>query len=274
MGERGAGSAVGRRALLTLGAAVLVTGCAPTGSGTSRSAPPGGGSGSAPATSAGAASAGTTSAGTTGSVCPTAADVIPKPHTEQYLPCSGKDIALTIDDGPHPVWTPQVLAVLARLDVRATFCMIGQNAARHPELVARVVDAGHQVANHTYTHPTDLAKWSRTQVDGQIGRTTDVLTQASRGQAPRLFRAPGGAWSAAILASATSAGLRPLDWSVDTRDWSRPGVSHIVDVIVTKTRPGSIILDHDGGGNREQTVTALGIALPRLLDQGYRFVMP
>jgi peptidoglycan/xylan/chitin deacetylase (PgdA/CDA1 family) len=89
-----------------------------------------------------------------------------------------------------------------------------------------------------------------------------------------IFRAPGGAWSRNIMASCAANGLRALDWSVDPRDWSKPGTNQIVEVIMTKTRPGSIILDHDGGGDRHQTVEALTIALPRLLDQGYTFVTP
>ncbi|HET9658423.1 MAG TPA: polysaccharide deacetylase family protein [Kineosporiaceae bacterium] len=263
---------VGRRALLTLGTAVLVGGCAQgsqqavtTPSGTTPS-PTGSGTGPAPAP---------TATGTaTRTVCPTAPDVIPKPGTLQYLPCNGKDVALTIDDGPHPTWTPQVLAVLAKLDIRATFCMIGENAARHPDLVRQVAAAGHQIADHTYTHPMNLATMTRAQVDDQIHRTAELLTRAGGGNAPALFRAPGGSWSATILASCADAGLRPLDWSVDTRDWSLPGVSRIVDVLLTRTNPGSIILDHDGGGNRQQTVTALSTALPQLIDRGYRFVLP
>lgn len=192
----------------------------------------------------------------------------------QYLPCSGKDVALTVDDGPHPVWTPQVLALLDRLDIRATFCVIGENAARNPGLVRRVIDGGHQLADHTYTHPMNLSRMSRGPVDDQIHRTAELLTRASGGHPPTLFRAPGGTWSSVILASCADAGLRALDWSVDTWDWTRPGVDRIVEAMVGRTRPGSIILGHDGGGNRQQTVAALGVALPRLLDGGFRFVLP
>lgn len=280
--------AIGRRALLSLGTAVLISGCAPGGSHADAGQPSGSPSGSpAPSRSPVPSSPGGTTtpvpdpdpgtpspSGTTpGPGCPTSPDVIPKPGTLQYLPCHERDIALTIDDGPHPVWTPQVLALLARLDLRATFCMIGQNVAAHPDLVRQVLDGGHQIANHTYTHPMNLATMSPAQVDRQLQRTTEVVTRAG-GAAPTLFRAPGGAWSHTILTSASAAGMRALDWSVDTRDWSRPGVAHIVDVLLTKTHPGSIILDHDGGGDRSQTVTALTAALPRLIDQGYRFVLP
>lgn len=283
---------VGRRAVLSLGAAVLLSGCASTHSGASAGPHPSDGKPGAsapnPSTSgpsdpnASPTSAASDTPGPTGGPistptagnCPTSPQVTHKPGTEQYLPCSARHIALTIDDGPDPTWTPQVLALLARLDIRATFCMIGENAARHRDLVARVADQGHEIANHTYTHPLNLPRLPRARVDEEIHRTMQALTTADGGHAPTLFRAPGGAWTPTILASCAAAGLRPLDWSVDTRDWSRPGVAHIVEVIVTQTHPGSIILDHDGGGNRHQTVTALGIALPRLIDSGYQFVMP
>lgn len=206
----------------------------------------------------------------------TATATATRAQIEYHLPGhSGvRQIALTVDDGPHPVWTPKVLDLLAELEVRATFCMVGGNAFRHPDLVRRVVDGGHRIANHTYSHPLDLATRSRAQVDRQIERANEVLTRASGGHAPTLFRAPGGAWSATLLASVAAAGLRPLDWSVDPRDWSRPGTARIVEVLLTRTRPGSIILEHDGGGNRLQTVTALETALPRFLEDGYRFVLP
>jgi peptidoglycan/xylan/chitin deacetylase (PgdA/CDA1 family) len=208
-------------------------------------------------------------------VCLTSPDVLSKAGNPlQYLPCEGTNIALTVDDGPHPEWTPQVLALLARYDIRATFCMIGQNAAAYPALVRRVVDGGHHVANHTFTHPLDLAALTPTRIRTEIERATEAITAGSGGVRPRLFRAPGGSWSLPVISACTAAGMRPLDWSVDPRDWSRPGVQHIVDTILTKTHPGSIILDHDGGGNREQTVHALGIALPRLLDAGYHFTQP
>lgn len=255
-----------RRTLLTLGAATLLAGCT-----TEPAAPAAAPSwvGGTPAPSAPPAS----SAPPAPSDCPTYPDVLAKPgDPQQYLPCNGSDIALTIDDGPHPVWTPKVLALLERLDIQATFCVVGENVAAHPDLVARMVDGGHQIANHTFTHPMDLATLAPAKIRSQIGRGTDAILAAG-GARPRLFRAPGGNWSAAIMTACAADELRPIDWSIDTKDWSRPGVDAIVETIA-RTRPGAIILDHDGGGNRQQTVDALGIALPRLLDEGYRFIHP
>ncbi len=187
------------------------------------------------------------------------------------LPCHGTNIALTIDDGPDPTHTPLILALLSRYNISATFCMIGARTAANPALVARAAAAGHHLANHTYTHPLNLAALTPAQIHDQISRTFDTLSGLTAGVRPTLFRAPGGGWSPAILAACQGAGLRPLDWSVDPRGWSQPGVHRITQVILTNTRPGAIILNHDGGGNRQQTIDALGIALPRLIDAGYTF---
>lgn len=193
---------------------------------------------------------------------------------QHYLPCHGTNIALTIDDGPDPTYTPLMLRLLSQYNVTATFCMVGLRAAANPALVARVAGAGHHIANHTYTHPINLPALTPPQIQDQITRTSDTLTRLAGGVRPTLFRAPGGNWSPTVLATCKTAGLRPLDWSVDPRDWSQPGVQHITQVILTNTRPGAIILDHDGGGNRQQTIDALSIALPRLIEAGYTFTQP
>ena len=260
-----------RRALLTLGAAALLPACAST----HATAGPAQPASTAPSPAAAPSPSPSAPGRPVPGVCPTSADVLHKPGNPlQYLPCDGTDIALTIDDGPHPVWTPKVLALLARYDIKATFCMIGQNVAAHPDLAARVVDGGHHIANHTYTHPMNLTALAPAQIRAEIERTSTTIATAGGAPSPRLFRAPGGTWSTPVIAACTNAGMRPLDWSVDTRDWSLPGVAHIVDTILTRTHPGAIILDHDGGGNRAQTVQALTIALPRLLDAGYHFTQP
>jgi peptidoglycan/xylan/chitin deacetylase (PgdA/CDA1 family) len=192
---------------------------------------------------------------------------------QRHIPCSAADVALTIDDGPDPEWTPKVLALLQRLDIRATFCVVGRQAHAHPDLVAAVAGAGHVVANHTYTHQF-LASATQERIRSEIGRATDAVTAATGGQRPTLFRAPGGEWTSAVLAECAAQGMRPLGWSVDPRDWSRPGTTSIVRTLLGRTVPGSIILEHDGGGNRAQTLQALTVALPRLLDAGFRFVQP
>jgi peptidoglycan/xylan/chitin deacetylase (PgdA/CDA1 family) len=189
-----------------------------------------------------------------------------------YVHDGPKVIAITFDDGPDPVYTPQILRLLARYEIIATFNMIGRSVARQPAVVREVAAAGHLLSNHTYTHG-DMQHRTATQVRREISRTSEVM-HATTGTTPTHFRAPYGAWSSTVLNVCQEYQLRPLDWSVDPRDWSRPGTSHIISTIMAHTRTGSIILDHDGGGDRSQTVAALSIALPRLLDGGYRFTTP
>jgi peptidoglycan/xylan/chitin deacetylase (PgdA/CDA1 family) len=183
-----------------------------------------------------------------------------------------KAIALTIDDGPSPVYTPQVLRLLARYRITATFSMIGIEAQAHPAVAREVAAAGHLIANHTWTH-LDLQRLAPALVNEQMSRAADAI-HAATGRVPDLFRAPYGAWSPFVLAQCARTGMTPLGWSVDPRDWSRPGVPSIVTNIMRNTHTGSIILEHDGGGDRSQTVAALKIVIPRLLAAGYHFRAP
>ncbi len=187
-----------------------------------------------------------------------------------YVADGPKAIALTIDDGPNASYTPQVLRLLEKHRVTATFSMIGMQVAAEPAIAREVAAAGHVISNHTWRH-LDLAWLSPTAAIAEMDRATDAIHRAT-GQTPTVFRAPYGAWSAAVLRRCQQTGMTPLDWSVDPRDWARPGVSAIVANILRNTRTGSIILEHDGGGNRAETVAALGIVIPRLLDAGYHFV--
>jgi peptidoglycan-N-acetylglucosamine deacetylase len=183
-----------------------------------------------------------------------------------------KVVALTIDDGPSPVYTPQVLAILRRYGVIASFSMIGRNAAAFPGVARQVAAAGHLIVNHTWNH-YNLGGMPAAAVQDEISRATDAI-HAATGDRPSMFRAPYGVWPPAVFSYCARAGLTPLAWSVDPRDWSRPGVRAIVRDIESDTRTGSIILEHDGGGNRSQTVAALTIWLPRLLEAGYQFTTP
>jgi peptidoglycan-N-acetylglucosamine deacetylase len=189
-----------------------------------------------------------------------------------YIDDAAKAIALTIDDGPSPVYTPQVLALLRRYGVTATFCMVGIHVAAYPRLAAAVAEAGHAIANHTWTH-ADLAALPAPAVYDQMALASRVIRSVA-GVRPGLFRAPYGFWSDEVIDLCEQMRMVPLAWSVDPRDWSMPGVRHIVGTIMGTARPGSIIIEHDGGGNRSQTVAALRIVLPRLLNQGYRFETP
>ena len=183
-----------------------------------------------------------------------------------------KVVALTIDDGPSAVYTPQILRILRQYGITASFSMIGQSAAAFPEVVREVAAAGHMIVNHTWNH-YNLGYLPAVAVRDEISQATDAI-HAATGKRPRMFRAPYGVWPPAAFSYCAQSGLTPLAWSVDPRDWSRPGARAIVRDILSDTRTGSIILEHDGGGNRSQTVTALKIWLPRLLDKGYLFTTP
>ncbi|WP_232303981.1 polysaccharide deacetylase family protein [Pseudofrankia sp. DC12] len=197
----------------------------------------------------------------------------------QILPhAPANAVALTIDDGPDPTWTPRMLALLRKYNVRATFCLIGRQAQAHPDLVRRIVADGHAICNHSMTHPLPFSHRSAAAIGQEIDQAQSVITKAA-GTAPRLFRAPGGDFPPAAFATAAKNGLTPIAWNVDPADWSRPGTQKIVASLLA-TRPGDILLCHDGDGNRRgdsgtdrsETVQALATVLPQLKSRGYTFV--
>jgi peptidoglycan/xylan/chitin deacetylase (PgdA/CDA1 family) len=195
----------------------------------------------------------------------------PVRHVRDILPAvSNSAIALTIDDGPDPLWTPQMLDLLHSNGVRATFSLIGKQARAYPGLVRRIVAEGHGVCNHSMTHPQPFGALSTTAIHQQIVDAQSAITDAA-GVAPVLFRAPGGDWTPAVLAAVASLALAPLGWDVDPRDWSRPGTATVTSRLLA-ARPGDILLCHDGGGNRAQTVESLRTVLPALSRRGLQFV--
>ena len=206
---------------------------------------------------------------------PSASDLPPTPAARAasapryYVHDGPGAIALSMDDGPDRRYTPQVLQILQSHGITATFNMVGREIAGNLPLVREVAAAGHTITNHTWDH-TDLVHCTYLQVADQIDRCNQALAEA--GQHPTIFRAPYGNWSATVFQACAAYGLTPVDWSVDPHDWARPGVPAIVANVLRHTRAGSIILAHDGGGDRSQTVTALRIFIPELLQRGYHFV--
>jgi peptidoglycan-N-acetylglucosamine deacetylase len=200
---------------------------------------------------------------------PTPTDTIAPAHPVYYVDDGPMTIALTIDDGPSPIYTPQILQILEKYKITASFSMVGENVTYYPGVARDVADAGHVIVNHTWDH-ANLAALTESQTRAEIANASDAIHRAV-GRTPTIFRAPYGAWSRTTLEYCASEKLMALDWSVDPRDWARPGVSKIVSNIMKNTATGSIILEHDGGGDRSETVAALKIAVPRLLDEGYHF---
>jgi peptidoglycan-N-acetylglucosamine deacetylase len=193
--------------------------------------------------------------------------VLPAAGCVRYQPDPG-NVALTFDDGPHPTWTPQVLNILDLFQIKATFFVIGENVARYPGLTAEILRRGHSVQNHTYAHP-DLVTLSNDQVDLELRRNHIVLRNAGVSK-PNCLRPPYGSYDQRIDLLAEARGLELVLWDVDTRDWSRPGVPAIVDR-ATQAGSGDIVLMHDGGGDRSQTVEALPEIILELDEQGYDF---
>ncbi|UVC15477.1 chitooligosaccharide deacetylase NodB [Mesorhizobium onobrychidis] len=184
-----------------------------------------------------------------------------------------RSVYLTFDDGPNPVWTPEILDLLAQHRVSATFFVIGANVVDQPELIRRMIGDGHEVANHTMTHP-DLSRCEPREVECEIVEANRAIRMACPQATVRYFRAPYGSWTEEALTTSASAGLAALHWSVDPRDWCRPGTDSIVDAVLAGVRPGAIVLLHDGCEGthrdpRDQTVTALSRLIPALHDLGF-----
>ncbi|MEU2062752.1 polysaccharide deacetylase family protein [Streptomyces sp. NPDC013455] len=183
-------------------------------------------------------------------------------------------VNITIDDGPDPVWTPQVLQVLRDNGVKATFCMVGTQAQAHPDLVKQVVAAGHRLCDHSVSHDTTMDTKSRSYQAQQIETAERQITKASGGVRPMYYRAPGGAFTPYSRQLAASHGMRPLGWNVDSKDFERPGSDAIISTVQSQLPNGPTILFHDAGGDRAQTVAALRTLLPWLKQQGYAFGFP
>lgn len=186
----------------------------------------------------------------------------------------GHDIAITIDDGPDPRWTPQVLEVLRENHVKATFCMIGTRAQQYPELVRSVAAEGHRLCDHSVDHDVTMDHKPVAYQEQQILEGKAMIEKAAPGVPVDYYRAPGGAFTPDSRAIAAASGMRPLGWSVDPKDWSRPGLPAIVATVEGQLPAQPTVLFHDGGGDRSETVAALKDYLPWLTARGYTFTFP
>jgi peptidoglycan-N-acetylglucosamine deacetylase len=180
------------------------------------------------------------------------------------------EIALTFDDGPHPAFTGQVLDILSRYGTPATFFCIGLNAHGMQSQVSHIADLGHQIGNHTWSHPY-LPDLSRSGLREQVGMTSDAIA-AVTGQAPTLLRPPYGSLTPEVLEWCDGLDETIVMWDVEAEDWAMPGPEAVADRVLEKTRPGSVVLLHDGGGDRSQTVQALPAIIEGCLERGLSFV--
>jgi peptidoglycan/xylan/chitin deacetylase (PgdA/CDA1 family) len=182
----------------------------------------------------------------------------------------GAPISFTFDDGPSALYTPQVLALLGQHHVPAVFCLIGTQASAHPALAREEVRRGHQLCDHSRDHDLKINRKGKAYVDAEADDGLAAIRAAAPGAPVPYYRQPGGLWSSEVERAMTRAHLHPLRWSDDPQDWSRPGSAVIVHRVVRQLHPGAVILMHDGGGDRSQTVEALAWRLFALPAAGWR----
>jgi peptidoglycan/xylan/chitin deacetylase (PgdA/CDA1 family) len=186
-----------------------------------------------------------------------------------------RKIALTFDDGPNEPYTSQILEILRREGVHATFFLVGKNVEAFPEAARAIVSGGHAIGNHTYSH-ANLVFDTNARVRREILKAEEVIERVT-GFRTTLFRAPYGDKNFFTIHQAKRLGYQMIQWSVSAQDWRKPGPRRIVRRVLRGARPGAIVLMHDGdkgrhGGDRSQTVAALPSLISELRGQGYSFV--
>ncbi|MEK0316079.1 polysaccharide deacetylase family protein [Cohnella sp. 56] len=187
------------------------------------------------------------------------------------VPTSQKAIAFTFDDGPHPIYTPQLLDIFEAVSGRATFFMMGKQMELHPETAREVHARGHEIGNHSYTHPymtqigPDACERELYDTDSLIARVT--------GSRPAVMRPPYLDYNSEVHAITAKLGYQVIGaLNGEARDWEMPGVAHILDATRKQVGCGSILLFHDGFGDRSQTIEAVRILCKELTEEGYRLV--
>ncbi|GGM11373.1 polysaccharide deacetylase family protein [Dactylosporangium sucinum] len=178
-------------------------------------------------------------------------------------------VALTFDDGPGPE-TPRLLAMLREQGIKATFCVIGVNVQEYPQYVQDIVRDGHTLCNHTWKHDTSLGKKSADTIRADLQRTNDEIHKAVPDVPIKYFRHPGGNFTPTAVRVASELGMVSVGWTVDPFDWNlqkwkgQQMTNHIIATVRNNTKPGAIILSHDGGGDRSATIAAYKTLLPEL----------
>ncbi|WP_436843357.1 polysaccharide deacetylase family protein [Streptomyces narbonensis] len=283
----------GRRAVLRLAAALGATATVgylaadrfgepdrPPGAAPVPQGPPGTGSGAAPAAGPQAARAGRPHPSAyrlqpmTAYAPPAFRRAVPPVRQRPFLSMSGvgRSMVLSFDDGPDPRYTPAILETLRRYECRAMFFVCGEMAVENPDLLREMAADGHVVGNHSWSHPL-IPKLRPSRIRDELGSTSEVV-ERTLGAAPLWYRAPYGAWNRHSFEIGAELGMEPLAWTVDTLDWKEPGTGTIVRRVLDGAAPGAVVLSHDAGGDRTQSVTALRRYLPELLDAGYHITVP
>ncbi|MCY1140560.1 polysaccharide deacetylase family protein [Actinoplanes sp. Pm04-4] len=191
----------------------------------------------------------------------------------QSLRTTGSEVvALTFDDGPDPVQTPKILQLLGQYDVKATFCLVGAQVKRHPDIVRQIVAEGHTLCNHTWDHSLTIGKDEPAKIKADLDRTNAAILAAVPTAKIPFFRAPGGNFTDRLVGVAGTAGMTSLYWQVDPRDWDHPEketepqhIARVVKDVREQVRPGSIVLSHDF--NQPATIAAYEELLPYLAEK-------
>lgn len=182
----------------------------------------------------------------------------------------GKKIALTFDDGPHPRYTPKILSILKEYGITATFFVVGQNAVNYPEAMRLLAESGCEIGNHTYTH-RNLSSLKGEEIAEEIGKCRKVLFDKYSVETT-LLRPPEGMYSETVLSESRAEEYEIILWNIDTRDWAHTPSAKIAEKVLGKVRGGDIILMHDYVSGENQTIGALRLIIPELLERGFEFV--
>lgn len=179
-------------------------------------------------------------------------------------------IALTFDDGPHPKYTMEILEILEEYDIPATFFFVGENVSYYQETAREVAKRGHEIGNHTYSHPC-VNKQSQAAFREELTRCEEII-QRVVGVHPKLFRPPQGSWNTRVYEIARERDYSVILWDLDTLDWAHTPSENISNYILENVKSGNIILMHDYHSGGCTTTDALRMFIPNLIEQGYRFV--
>jgi peptidoglycan/xylan/chitin deacetylase (PgdA/CDA1 family) len=196
-----------------------------------------------------------------------------------HLSTGTASVALTFDDGPDPVQTPRMLKLLAQQHIHATFCLVGQNVQRHPELVRQIVAGGNTLCDHTWNHSLTIGKEPAARIRADLERTNAAILKADPDAKIKYFRAPGGNFTPRLVATARDLGMTSLYWKVDPRDWDHPtGESDsahrakVINAVEKHVRKGAIILSHDYG--QPDTIAAYRTLIPWLRHRYQLIALP
>lgn len=181
-----------------------------------------------------------------------------------------KKIALTFDDGPHPKKTKEIIKILEKYGVTATFFVVGVNVKNYPKAMEALIESGYEIGNHTYSHKL-LKNADKTHIKDEIGKTEiEIIKNGS--EKTKLIRPPCGEYNDNLIDISLENDYKIVLWNIDTRDWAHTKKDDIVKIVLSQIKGGDIILFHDYISGKNDTVEALESIIPSLLEQGYEFV--